>query len=40
MILAALLVVETRSECIWSIKECGGTMGLEFEALRLKIVVK
>ena len=40
MILAALSVVKTRSECIWMIKECGGMMGLEFEALRLKIVVK
>ena len=38
--LAASPVVETRTECRWRREECGGMIGLEFEALRLKIIVK
>ena len=32
-ILAASPVVETRVECRWRREECGGMIGLEFEAL-------
>ena len=39
-ILAAPHVVETRAECRLRRGNCGGKTGLEFEALRMKIVVK
>ena len=37
--LAALPVFDASEECIWRREECGGTTGLEFEALQLKIAV-
>ena len=39
-ILAALPVAETRAESRRNMEDCGGMTGLEFEALRLKIIVK
>ena len=39
-ILAASPVVDTSSECRWRMEECGGTKGMQFEALQLKIAVK
>ena len=39
-ILAELPVVDTSVECIWRREDSGGTTGLEFEALQLKVAVK
>ena len=38
--LALLPIADTSAECRWRKEECGGTIGLEFESLLLKIAVK
>ena len=40
VILAAPPIIETRAKYRWRREDFGGMAGLEFEALRLKIVVK